>query len=135
MSKVLGFTVDDQSTKVRSIGFVALEGEHCGIAICAAIAPYRAYQEVNRGPTSAGGGYVEVFVNAPLEFCEERDANGLYAKARAGFIEDFMGIDDMYEEPWEVEVVFHTERESMEQCTRRVLDCTRNSGYIPPANA
>jgi len=69
---------------------------HGGTAVCAAVSPYRATRNDVRNMVGKGH-YVEVFVNTPLEVCEQRDAKGLYAKARRGEIKGFTGIDDPYE--------------------------------------
>ena len=133
LSKGLGFSSEDRSTNVRRIGFVASEvARHRGIAICAAIAPYRSDRQVNRSSISASGGYVEVYVDAPLEVCEERDVKGLYARARAGIIKGFTGIDDAYEEPRDAEVVCYTAKETVAESADKVLACLRDLGYLPP---
>ncbi len=134
LGKGLGFSAADRSTNVRRIGFVASEvARHRGIAICAAIAPYRADRDVNRSRIAVSGGYVEVFVDAPLEVCEERDVKGLYARARAGIITGFTGIDDVYEAPENADVVCCTETESIEESMEKVLSCLRDLGYLLPA--
>ena len=131
LSKGLGFSAGDRSTNVRRIGYVASEiARHGGIAICAPIAPYQADREVNRSRILACGGYVEVFVDAPVEVCEARDVKGLYAKARAGIIKGFTGIDDPYEAPENPDVVCHTDRETIEESAGKVLARLRELGYL-----
>ncbi len=131
LSKGLGFSARDRSTNVRRIGYVASEiARHGGIAICAPIAPYQADREVNRSRIAACGGYVEVFVDAPIEVCEDRDVKGLYAKARAGIIRGFTGIDDPYEAPENPDVVCHTDKETIEESAGKVLDRLRELGYL-----
>src|SRR5690606_35398573 len=94
LSKGLGFSAEDRSINVQRIGYVASEiTKHRGIAICAPIAPYEADRRANRELISAHGGYVEVFADTPIEVCEQRDVKGLYAKARAGLVKGFTGID------------------------------------------
>ena len=131
LSKGLGFSAQDRSTNVRRIGYVAAEiARHRGIAICAPIAPYKADRDVNRSRIAGYGGYLEVFVDAPLEVCEQRDVKGLYAKARAGIIRGFTGIDDPYEAPEDAEVVCHTDREAIEESAGKVLARLRDLGYL-----
>ena len=87
LSSELGFSQEHRSLNIRRIGFVASEiTKNGGIAICAPIAPYRKDRRFNRGMITPLGGYIEIFVNTPLEVCERRDVKGLYAKARQGLI-------------------------------------------------
>ncbi|MDP7072688.1 MAG: adenylyl-sulfate kinase, partial [Candidatus Marinimicrobia bacterium] len=106
LSSELGFSKKDRSINVRRIGFVASEiTKNGGIAICAPIAPYASDRRFNRELIEPLGGYIEVYVNTPLEICEARDAKGLYAKARAGTLKEFTGISDPYEEPENAEII------------------------------
>ena len=100
LSSELGFSKEHRSLNVRRIGYVASEiTKSRGIALCAPIAPYAKDREINRSLISKYGGYFEVFVNTPLEKCEERDSKGLYKLARLGKIKKFTGISDPYEIP------------------------------------
>lgn len=100
LSKGLGFSKEDRSTNVRRIGYVAATiVKHGGICICSNIAPYEEDRQSNRELISKYGKYVEVYVNTPLETCEERDVKGLYKKVRAGIIPVFTGISDPFEVP------------------------------------
>ena len=94
LSKGLGFTKEDRDINVRRIGFVASEiVSHNGIAVCAAISPY--HNTRNEVRTMIGGDrFVEIFVDAPLAVCEQRDTKGMYAKARRGKLKNFTGVDD-----------------------------------------
>ncbi|MFQ5568329.1 MAG: bifunctional sulfate adenylyltransferase/adenylylsulfate kinase, partial [Rhodothermales bacterium] len=131
LSKGLGFSKEGRSTNVRRIGYVASEvTRHGGIAICAPIAPYEADRRANSDLISQHGGYVEVYVNAPLEVCEARDVKGLYAKARAGIIKGFTGIDDPYEAPAQADVVCHTAEETVEESAEKVLAKLHELGYL-----
>jgi sulfate adenylyltransferase len=97
LSKGLGFSREDRDTNILRIGFVATEiARHGGIAVCAAVSPYRATRDTVRSRVGAER-FVEVFVDAALEVCEQRDTKGLYAKARRGELKQFTGIDDPYE--------------------------------------
>ena len=97
LSSELGFSQEHRSLNIRRIGFVASEiTKNGGIAICAPIAPYRMDRHFNRDMITPLGGYIEIFVNTPLDVCERRDVKGLYTKARQGLIKQFTGIDDPY---------------------------------------
>ncbi|MEE9141314.1 MAG: bifunctional sulfate adenylyltransferase/adenylylsulfate kinase, partial [Gammaproteobacteria bacterium] len=109
LSSELGFSKEHRDVNIRRIGFVASEiTKNTGIAICAPIAPYAATRRHLRQMIDAHGGFIEVHVSTPLEVCEERDRKGLYAKARAGLIKEFTGINDPYEVPDDPEVVVDT---------------------------
>ena len=119
LSKGLGFSQEDRDTNIRRIGFVAHLLSRNGVAtMTAAISPYRAIRDEIRAMEP---NFVEVYVTAPLEVCEGRDVKGLYAKARAGEIKGFTGIDDPYEEPVNPEIICYTERESVEESVKKVL--------------
>ena len=119
LSKGLGFSREDRNENIRRIGFVAgLLTRNGVIAMAAAISPYRAARDEVRASI---GDFIEVYVNAPLEVCEGRDPKGLYRQARAGRLPAFTGIDDPYEPPLKPEVECRTDRESLEECTAKVL--------------
>jgi adenylylsulfate kinase len=128
LSGDLGFSLADRVTNIRRIGFVAdLLTRNEVIVIVAAIAPYRNIRDELRLQI---GNFIEVFVNSPLEVCEERDPKGLYAKARAGFIKNFTGLDDPYEPPLNPEVLCRTDQESAIESTQQILIKLRELGYI-----
>jgi sulfate adenylyltransferase len=100
LSKGLGFSREDRSTNVRRIGYVASEiVRHGGIVLVANIAPYQADREYNKQLISKYGKYTEIFVDTPLDVCEDRDVKGLYKQARAGTLKGFTGISDPFEVP------------------------------------
>jgi adenylylsulfate kinase len=120
LSKGLGFSKEDRDTNIRRIAFVAHLLQRNGtFVITAAISPYRAIREEARLMIKD---FVEVFADAPLEVCEERDVKGLYAKARAGEIKGFTGIDDPYEPPAGAEVVVKTGELSVEESCQQIMD-------------
>ncbi|NNF58462.1 MAG: bifunctional sulfate adenylyltransferase/adenylylsulfate kinase [Rhodothermaceae bacterium] len=132
LSKGLGFSREDRSTNVQRIGYVASEiTKHGGIAVCAPIAPYEADRKANRAAIEAGGGYIEAFVNTPLEVCEARDVKGLYAMARAGKIKEFTGISDPYEEPTDAEILLPSQDLSVAESVDKVMDYLQQEGYLP----
>ncbi len=134
LSQELGFTKKDREMNVRRVGFVASEiTKNGGVAICALIAPYRSIRREVRELISQHGGFVEVYVATPLEVCEARDRKGLYAKARAGLIKNFTGIDDPYEPPENPEVIIDTTQMTPEEAAQRILSYLQEQGYLPRA--
>ena len=128
LSKGLGFSKEDRDTNIRRIGYVArLVSRHGGVAIAAAISPYR---EVRDEVRSATPGFVEVFVRCSLEELVRRDSKGLYAKAIKGEIAHFTGVSDPYEEPLHAEVTVDSGRESVEESVERILDALERLGHI-----
>ena len=128
LSKGLGFSKEDRDTNIRRIAFVAHLLQRNGVfVITAAISPYRAVRYEARAMIKD---FVEVFADAPLEVCEERDVKGLYAKARAGEIKGFTGIDDPYEAPENPELVVDTANQSPEQSAQQVIDKLIELKYI-----
>lgn len=131
LSSELGFSKEHRNLNIERIGFVASEiTKNGGIAVCAPIAPYRATRRKVRQMAEAFGGFVLIYVSTPLEVCEKRDRKGLYAKARAGLIKDFTGIDDPYEAPEKAEVVIDTQKLSPELAAHRIIVKLENMGYI-----
>ncbi|HEY0100011.1 MAG TPA: bifunctional sulfate adenylyltransferase/adenylylsulfate kinase [Pyrinomonadaceae bacterium] len=133
LSKGLGFSKEDRDINIRRIGYVAAEiVRHGGVVICAAVSPYRATR--NEVRTMVGTDkFVEVFVDTPLEVCEQRDTKGMYAKARRGEIRDFTGIDDPYEPPLHPEVSIETVLRTPEENARRILHFLIQSGFVKVA--
>lgn len=129
LTKGLGFSKADRDENIRRIGFVAnLLTRNGVIVLVSAISPYRAIREEVRDKIKD---FVEVYVNAPLSVCEERDVKGLYKKARAGEIKQFTGIDDPYEPPFRPDVECKTNEETLEESTAKVLTILRELGYLP----
>ena len=130
LSKGLGFSKVDRDTNIRRIGFVAAEIiRHGGVAICAAVSPYRATRDDVRNMVGADR-FIEVFVDTPLEVCEERDTKGLYASARRGEIKGFTGIDDPYEAPLNAECVLDTVVHTAEENARQILAQLADRGFV-----
>jgi len=131
LSSELGFTKRDRDLNILRIGFVASEiTKNRGIAICAPIAPYRATRRMVRETIGQYGGFVEVYVLTPIEECEARDRKGLYAKAKAGLLKGFTGVDDPYEEPEQPEVVIETLKVSAEEAANAILLHLRREGFL-----
>lgn len=128
LTKGLGFSKGDRDENIRRIGFVAHLLTRNGVAVLvSAISPYR---EIRGEVRRRIGDFVEVYVNAPLEICEQRDVKGLYQKARAGQIKGFTGIDDPYEPPLEPEVECRTDQESIPDSVTKVLRALQGYGYL-----
>jgi adenylylsulfate kinase len=120
LSKGLGFSKEDRDINIRRIAFVAHLLQRNGVfVITAAISPYAAIREEARAMIKD---FVEVYANAPIEVCEDRDVKGLYAKARAGEIKGFTGVDDPYEPPAGPEVECRTDEETPEESGLKVID-------------
>ncbi len=119
LSRDLGFTREDRDENIRRIGFLAeLLTRNGVIVLVSAISPYRAVRDAIRANIH---NFIEVFVNAPLSVCEQRDTKGLYRKARAGQLPGFTGIDDPYEAPLSPEVECRTDCETLPQSVDKVL--------------
>jgi len=130
LSKGLGFSKDDRDTNIRRIGFVASEiVRHGGVVLCAAVSPYRTTRNDVRSMVGSDH-FVEIFVKTPLEVCEQRDAKGMYAKARRGEIKGFTGIDDPYEPPLQPEVELDTIAHTPAENARIVMDYLISRGFV-----
>ena len=134
LTKGLGFSKEDRDENIRRIGFVShLLTRNGVIVMVSAISPYRAVRDEVRERI---GDFIEVYANAPLEVCEERDVKGLYKRARAGEIKQFTGISDPYEAPLNAEVECRTDLETLDESVDKVLKKLEEMGYVPvPANA
>lgn len=132
LSKGLGFSKEDRDTNILRIGFVAGEiSRHTGTVICAAISPYR-YTRNEARKMVGQDQFVEVYVNTPLEVCEERDVKGLYARARSGEIKGFTGIDDPYEAPVNPEISVGTVEKTPKECAQEIVDYLEERGFLKP---
>ncbi len=130
LSAGLGFNKEDRDTNVRRIGFVAAEIVHHGsVAVCAAVSPYRATRNEVRNMVGADR-FIEVFVDTPLEVCEQRDTKGIYVKARRGEIKNLTGINDPYESPQKPEIVIETNFSSPEQNAYLILAFLKERGFV-----
>lgn len=130
LSKGLGFSPGDRDTNIRRIGFVAAEiVRHGGAVICAAISPYRATRDDVRRMIGSEN-FIEIFVDTPLEICEQRDSKGLYASARRGEITGFTGIDDPYEPPENAAIILSTVTQSPKDNALRVIEKLIELGFL-----
>ena len=135
LSQGLGFSKQDRDINIRRIGFVAGElVRHGGTVLCAAVSPYRATRNDVRNMVGHDQ-FIEVFVDTPLEVCEQRDAKGMYAKARRGEIKDFTGIDDPYEDPQHAEITLDTVQQTAEDNARAILAYLSEKGFVRPSQS
>lgn len=130
LSRGLGFSRADRDTNVRRIGFVAAEVvKHGGIAVCAVVSPYRATRDEVRAMIGADR-FIEVFVDTPLDVCEQRDTKGLYGRARRGEISGLTGVDDPYEAPLAPAVRLDTVTHSPQDNARAIVAALAARGLV-----
>ncbi|MEP7136996.1 MAG: bifunctional sulfate adenylyltransferase/adenylylsulfate kinase, partial [Chloroflexota bacterium] len=133
LSKGLGFSKEDRDTNIMRIGFVAGEIVHAtGAVICAAISPYRSTRQEAR--KMVGENFIEVFMDTPVEVCEQRDVKGLYAKARQAMVDGkpmgFTGVDDPYEPPINPEITLQGFGSTPEENARTIIKYLETEGYL-----
>ena len=131
LSRGLGFSKEDRDTNIERIGWVASRlTRQGGAVIAAAISPYEETRRKARELVEEFGPFVEVHVKASVEECARRDVNGLYAKAFAGEIKGFTGVDDPYEAPTSPEIVVDTEATSPEEAAAIVIGRLEELGLV-----
>lgn len=129
LTRDLGFSKEDRDKNIERVSFVArlLSRNRVGV-VASFISPYREARDKVRELTT---NFIEVYVNAPLEVCASRDVKGLYAKAFAGQIQGFTGVNDPYEAPENPEIVLHTDKETLEQSVGKIVDYLESHNLIP----
>jgi adenylylsulfate kinase len=126
----LGFSPEDRTENIRRIGEVAKLFVDAGIIVSTAfISPYREDRDRVRSIVEDGD-MVEIFVQCDITICEQRDAKGLYKKARAGEIKEFTGISAPYEEPAQAELTIDSGKHSVEECAQMVIDYLKGNNYL-----
>jgi sulfate adenylyltransferase len=138
LSKGLGFSKEDRDTNILRIGFVAGElARHGGGVICAAISPYRAAR--NEARKMVGENFITVYMDTPVDVCEQRDVKGLYAKARQAMADGkpmgFTGVDDPYEPPIDPEITLKGVGVTPEENARQIMAYLQEQGYLEPIGA
>ncbi len=129
LSKGLGFSREDRDTNVLRIGFVANLLTRNGVGvIVSAISPFREIRDQVR--REIGDGFIEIFVDAPVEVCAKRDVKGLYKKAYSGEIPQFTGVSDPYEPPTAPELTLRTNEEDPEDSAKKVIAKLEELGYL-----
>jgi adenylylsulfate kinase len=133
LNKDLGFSPQDRVENIRRIGEVAKLFTAAGVInVTAFISPYRADRDRVR-EIMAAGELIEVFVDCPVEVCEQRDPKGHYKKARAGEIKEFTGVSAPYELPEKAEITVHTDRESEAESVAKLVAYLEARGFVPRA--
>ncbi|MDE1961547.1 MAG: adenylyl-sulfate kinase, partial [Xanthomonadaceae bacterium] len=122
LNRDLGFTAEDRVENIRRVAEVARLMVDAGLIVLVSfISPFRDERRMARDLFGAGD-FAEVYVDTPIEVCEKRDVKGLYAKARAGELRNFTGVDSPYEAPLDAELHLRTENESVDALARRVVE-------------
>ena len=133
LNKNLGFSAEDRAENIRRIGEVGklfVDGGY--ITLASFVSPYREDRDGVRA-LMADGDFAEVFIDTPVELCEERDPKGLYKKARAGEIPNFTGVSDPYEAPENAEMVIKTATGTPEEAAAQILAMLEQIGKIKSA--
>jgi adenylylsulfate kinase len=131
--KGLGFSQDDRNENIRRLALLArMLTESGAVVLVAAISPYRLARDEARHRI---GRFIEVYVNAPLSVCEDRDVKGLYKRARSGEIHAFTGIDDPYEPPLCPEIECRTDLETIGESVAKILAVVARQEKLRPHSA
>ncbi len=134
LNQNLGFSPEDRTENIRRIGEVSKLFTEAGVIVFSSfISPYRSDRDAVRALMGAGD-FVEVYVDASLDTCEQRDTKGLYKKARAGEIPEFTGISAPYEAPERPELVLDTNRQSVEESVAKLVEYLDAKGYLRPTS-
>lgn len=129
LTRDLGFSKEDRDKNIERVTFVAkLLSRNNVVVLASFISPYRQTRDYVREETT---NFIEVFVDAPLEVCIDRDVKGLYQKAIAGEIENFTGISDPYEPPVDPDIHVRTDQETVDESTQKVIKWLEERGLIP----
>lgn len=129
LTRDLGFTEEDRNKNIERVTFVAKLLTRNGVAVLASfVSPYNKIRAYSRKEI---GDYILVYVKCPVEVCEERDVKGMYAKARAGEIKDFTGIDHPFEEPDKSDIIVDTDKQTVQESKEIVLKALNQMGYLP----
>lgn len=134
LNKNLGFSAEDREENIRRIGEVARLFADAGlVTMTSFISPYRKDRDQARAVHEASGlPFIEVFVDTPIDVCEQRDPKGLYRKAREGKLKGFTGVDDPYEAPLRPELTIRTAARRPEAITTELIAFLLEQGYLTP---
>ena len=134
LNKNLGFSAEDREENIRRIGEVAKLFADAGlITMTSFISPYRKDRDLARRiHEETGIRFIEIFVDTPVDVCEQRDPKGLYQKARKGELRGFTGVDDPYEAPLRPEMIIKTEELSPADLTAELLAFLIDQSLIQP---
>jgi len=129
LTRDLGFTEEDRNMNIERVTFVAKLLTRNGVAVLASfVSPYNKIRAYSRKEI---GNYILVYTKCSLEECESRDIKGMYAKARAGEIKNFTGIDHPFEEPDNANIIVETDKQTVEESKKLILDALNDMGYLP----
>lgn len=129
LTRDLGFTEEDRNMNIERVTFVAKLLTRNGVAVLASfVSPYNKIRDYSRKEI---GEYILVYVKCSLEECESRDVKGMYAKARAGKIKDFTGIDHPFEEPINPDIIVETDKQTVEQSQEIIMKTLNERGLLP----
>ena len=129
LTRDLGFTDEDRRMNIERVTFVAKLLTRNGVAVLASfISPFNDIRAYSREEI---GDYILVYVKCSIEECERRDVKGMYAKARAGVIKEFTGIDSPFEEPNEADIIVETDKQTVEESKEIILNALDKMGYLP----
>ncbi len=129
LTRDLGFSDEDRRRNIERVTFVAKLLTRNGVAVLASfISPFNDIREYSRKEI---GTYILVYVKCPIEVCEQRDVKGMYAKARAGEIKQFTGIDSPFEEPDKADIIVDTSKQTIEESKKVILKALGKMGYLP----
>lgn len=128
LTKGLGFTKEGRDENIRRIGWLChILNKHGVNTIVAVISPYRNVREEQRKLIK---NFFEIYVKCPVEICEKRDVKGMFKKAREGTIKNFTGVDDPYEPPLNPELILETDKESVEESSKKIIDALLQKGIL-----
>lgn len=128
LSRDLGFSKEDREKHAMRVAYVSKLLARNGVAVIVAlISPYRSFREAIRRDIED---FIEVYVKCPVEECARRDPKGLYARAMAGEIPDFTGVNDPYEEPENPELMLDTFQETTRESVEKLLSWLSENGYL-----
>ena len=129
LTRDLGFSDEDRRMNIERVTFVAKLLTRNGVAVLASfISPFNDIRAYSRKEI---GTYILVYVKCPIEVCEQRDVKGMYAKARAGEIKQFTGIDSPFEEPDIADIIVDTSKQTIEESKKIILNALDDMGYLP----
>ena len=131
LSSELGFSRADRDTNIGRIAFVASELTKAGAAVIAApIAPFDASRKAAKDLVEKNGSFYLIHVATPLEYCEKTDKRGIYAKARAGEVKGFTGVDDPYEAPQNADLTIDVSKTNVRTAVHQIVLLLEAAGLL-----
>ena len=131
LTRDLGFSKEDRDKNIERVTFVAKLLSRNGVAtLVSFVSPYREKRRQGREETT---NFIEVYLKCTVEVCKKRDTKGMYARALRGEIKDFTGVDDPYEEPLSPEIILETDKETVRESVKKVMEALRGLNLIKGA--